>query len=550
MKSRKGKGNKENRSNDARSYSRKGYKGGPKDKRSRDYDTSDTGNYSNSDRLSSLNDISWYTRNPILTQTAGSFPFPYRPGMGVQLGGNQNSFLSVPGALTLRWIPSIGKTQYPTDPANIAGKELYAKVREKFSGTIDADAPDFVIYLLALDSIFSYIGMLKRLYRVMAQYSPDNRFMPRGLFSALGFNVSRDFDALLRDRIKLCQNINELVGMTKKFHCPAVFDLMNRHYWMNDNVYTDAATIDSQMYCFVQAGFYQYAQVNTPAGVLAGGLSMKQTPFASTSTDSLCDVLFNFGLTLIRALAESDDAYLISGYLSRAFEGTPDFVVDYLPINELFQPVYQEEVLSQIENASWISNNYIVLPDACTQISQDPSTNSVLCTMTVDSAATGYDNLVTAPVIISSRSIAPTAADCVIMTRLKSYSTQQTVAATTSRTIYCGTECVVSCEIRQFNFASSSGGITVLYVPYLSKFDAGSKLSDGLNALFNGAVLANFDWHPLTLVDNTNANSGVTANAGYYVMGDIHNVTTITLEQLQNLNTVCIYSEFNAFGIN
>lgn len=98
------------------------------------------------------NAIEWYSRYPQLLLGAGQIPYPYRPGMTLPLGKfyNNNTDVvnntTIPGLLRIDWIPSVGQSDSPTSPISIVGKEVYAKVREKFSGSLDADAPDFVIY--------------------------------------------------------------------------------------------------------------------------------------------------------------------------------------------------------------------------------------------------------------------------------------------------------------------------------------------------------------------------------------------------------------------
>lgn len=487
-------------------------------------------------KLSSLNDLSWYSKNPLLLETAGSFPFPYRPGMDIQPSGYVDS-VPIPGVYTIAWIPSIGTTSKPTDPANIAGKELFAKVREKFSGSIDADAPDFVIYLLALDSIFSYIGYLKRVYRLITCYSVDNRNLPELVLKSMGM-VDADISDLNANKTRFCQYINELIGMTHKFHCPAVFDLFNRHYWMNDNVYTDAATINSQFYMFLQAGFYKYTLLNTPDNVQAGGLSLQDTPL-NGGTGSLVEAYFSFGKSLIDALASSDDAYIISGYLMRAFEGTPDFIVDEMEWNPEFKPVYQEEVLSQIENATWIASNLTLLDPGATNITQNPKTNCVLCTMAVPMSV-GTPQ----PMFISLRTDRPTAGDVTIATRLKS--TLKNIGSTTEYGIVCGTECVLRSRIY---YLHNGNVLQATGASYVTIDGTTIESDDALSILRSMAVSTTFDWRPITIVDMVKSPTGWSVGPTMYMTGDMHNVTTITLEQLENLHKVCTYSEFNAFAL-
>lgn len=488
------------------------------------------------DRLSPLNDFSWYNKNPSLTVAAASIPFPYRPGMQVDVtdwikdpADTTTAKLQIPGVLALEWLPGIGRCSLATDPASIAAKEIYAKVREAFSGSIDADAPDFVIYLLALDSIFSYIGALKRLYRITATYSAQNLMVPDELLKAYGLDDAAR-SQLREHRMELYGIINQLIGMTQKFRCPAVFDLFNRHYWMNDNVYTDAPSANSQMYMFTQAGFLKFSMLPVPGkeSVQAGGLTMVEAPFKTLeiATEGVTP-LFTFGRDLIDALAGSDDAYLISGYLMRAFDGTSVFKVDELQINETLEPVFVPSVLAQIENSYTANVDYSELTNLT--IAQDPSTNALV------SGYTGPANAYTVEVkpIISIRNDAPSVEDVVEATRLK-----VTKEATASGTIY--------------HYASE---LPVRWMLYGSQLDQRVRQNMQINGpsalnmpylLGMACVTAQFDWHPLCVLWY-----GTSGSKHYtpYVVGDIHNFTTVSMEQLDEIHRVCLYSELNSFGI-
>lgn len=488
------------------------------------------------DKLAPLNDFSWYNKNPNLTVAAASIPFPYRPGMQMDVasyikdpGTTTVAKLDIPGVMSLEWLPGVGRCSAATDPASIAAKEIYAKVREAFSGAIDADAPDFVIYLLALDSIFSYIGALKRLYRVIATYSPQNLMVPDTILQAYGLDANAR-SQIREHRMELYGIINQLIGMTQKFRCPAVFDLFNRHYWMNDNVYTDAPSANSQMYMFTQAGFLKFSMLPVPGkeGINAGGLTMVEAPFKSLeiATEGVTP-LFTFGRSLIDALAGSDDAYLISGYLMRAFDNTPVFRVDELQINELLEPVYVPSVLAQIENSWTASVGYSSLSNLT--IAQDPSTNALV------SGYTGPANdtkAVEIKPIISIRSDAPTVEDVVEATRLK-----VTREFTTGSTIY--------------HYASE---LPMRWVLYGSQLDQGIKQSLQIRGntvsmpylLATTSVLAQFDWHPICAIWYAASDS---SHYVPYIVGDIHNFTTLSMEQLDEIHRVCLYSEMNSFGI-
>lgn len=515
------------------------------------------------DRLSSLNDFSWYARYPQLIEAAGRIPYPYRPGMNMRLGsnpGNVNSDLTmnVPGIAAMRWVPSVGKSNVSTDPASLVGKETYARVRAAFSGTLRADAPDYVVYFVCLDSIFSYIGTLKRIWRQINAYSPDNYLLPEALLQAEGVKAG-DIIYLQRDKKMLFEYINLLIHMARKFHCPAVFDYFNRHYWMNDNVYCDSMSINGQMYVFVQGGYYAYENVNTPDGVPAAGATISVPGWLTTAQGSnIVDNMYNHGVALINLLDAWDESYTISGYLSRAFEGSPDFYVDLLDYNEQFVPVYQPEVLGQIENSRALPHTSALVGGWGTSltISQDPKTNSILCNPHVtvpvseeDYAAdlcfarTGF----TFEPIINSREDTPTLENTVVNSRLMAMPVNvkyTSESKTLDYDVLAGTEIPTSWSI--FYLLPDKKVTSLIYRQFLVYDRSATPTSYGGSAMLAAIISSNFDWMPLATAYIRYSTGGYTAQ----LLGDLHNVTALSLSDLENLHRICLYSEFNAFSIS
>lgn len=483
-----------------------------------------TSKSSSMDRLSPLNDFAWYDRNPLLTIGAASIPYPFKPGMFVELGETLPEY-QIPGIMTLRWEPTIGYTDSPTDPASIAALEIYARVRDSFSGALDADAPDYVIYLMALDSIFAYIGALKRIYRILNAYNSMNYLIPDKLLEGLGLG-SQTVLNLKGNRMQLFSAINELVGMCSKFRCPAVFNVFDRHYWLNDNVYSDAESANAQMYTFVMVKAFQFALLDTPAGVKAGGLQSVNTPFYDASSVSTVESLFNYGVSLINALAGSEDAYTISGYLQRAYADTPVFAVPSLLIDEVFTPVYVPEVLSQIENA-WAISAWNGEGFDGNNVTQDPSTNALICTPKFTSIADGR-----LKPFINIRSDSPTLADTVEATRLKNFVTKDLK-------VICGTEILHDIYFTQ----SGANGLLFNNLDQWATIDVSDPTTAGANTAYKLLSLAPFDWHPFAVVRMF---SGTAAGV---VVGDIHNFTVLEADQLRQINKVCLYSQFNSFGL-
>nr|AVX53571.1 putative capsid [Marmot picobirnavirus] len=484
-----------------------------------------------SSRRSPLNDFEWYNRNPLLTASVGAIPYPYKPGMKVPFAtpnsGTSNGW-TIPGIMEIEWTPTFGYSNSATDPASIVGKEIFAKVREVFSGSIDADAPDFVIYLGALDSIFAYISWLKRVYKTVTVYSPENFLFPDYLLGTYGFNFAQ-IDALKADRMKLFQVITELIAMTGKFRCPDVFDILNRHRWMNENVYTDSPIINSQLYVFNMQYVYKYGLSSGDAP--AGMLTCTKMDFGSST--SIVDDLFAFGRELIDALANSDDAYIISGYLMRAYEGVGQFNVEQLTMGEQLIPVYVPEVLSQIENTYTINYNQdypTVL--SWNNVTQEPLTNAVICKPIYNTGAKMTDY--TLNPTISIRSEVPTVIETIEASRL-------TTSIKSDGSIVCATEIPLRLGLNSW----AGLGIGTRKVSQAMTQNTSTAVADFLTNTQVWFALTQWDWHPRIYVSNAMVN---TVPGELTVLGDVHNITTLTTEQLEQIHRVCLYSEFNSFA--
>lgn len=520
-------GNKQSRSN--------GYRGKDSQAGGKAY------NY-DSGKLSPLNDFSWWNHNPLLTEGAARFPYTTKAGMRFNFfhpgeQGQTVADFTVPGIAVLEWLPTVGQSSQPEDPASIIGTQLYSKVRAAYSGALAVDAPDFVIYLLGLDSVFSYIARLRRIYRVVNVFSPENHNTPDVLLAALGIDDTRAISSIRREKVKLWQGINTLIAQTHRVHCPAVFDLFNRHVWMNENVYTDAPVPNSQWYVFRQDSYYKFAAINTPDGVPAGGLKPSAPPM---NADATVDALLDFGSELINAFLGWDDVFTISGYLGRAFEGTPEYVIPELAQDEVFSPVYVPEVLMQIENANTIcdgNSNAELL--ASTQISQNPLTNCILSAPKLPSykSTTWQHNW---SEVLTMRTDTPGVQENVIASRLHA-----SVDAHDGRVLCC-TEIPVVWRIYINEMVSPTskpyyrtmGVMQRMVLPYNLE-------AVGFREAFEAVgSITNFDWHPLVFC----AEQVSETKYKPFIFGDLHNPTKITPEMLENLHRVCLYSAMNAFG--
>lgn len=488
------------------------------------------------------NDMSWYTRNPQLLESACRIPFAYPCGKYLKAGtvfesdGSQlvklNKNVASAGVIALDYVPSIGNTDDGLSaPINIAAREMYARIRKAYSGALVCDAPDIMLYMLSLDGIFSYLAYLKRIYRLLDIYSGTNKYVVEGIFASMGFTPD-EVRALRSQKMALWGIINTFVSDANKWSCPAQFDILNRHYWMNDNVYLDKINSKAQMFVFNPKGFYLFGLDTDSKGQVT----------VAAPTDHTFDGLVTFGRTLLNTLSSSEDAYTINGYLARAFEGTPNFRVAELGISDKQEFVYSEEVLNQIHNATIVGVNI-----ANCSVTQDGNTGVLKASYegTVTPESMAFNGLLCSSLnLFDSTMEVPDAVNIVIGSRLHATVEAAISGSDINYRVNAGTEIVTGMSVYRIN-TDSMYPRNPFYVGELTQNFL--SITDGRD-LRTAALISQFDWAPLMLVsywDSKNSESG-----SFELYGDVTNVTTVENETMDNLHRMCIYSEFNAFGID
>ena len=489
------------------------------------------------------NPMSWYNRYPELIKSVASIPFPNKPGMTYSVMEPFSYFpdgyrKAVPGVITLEWVPFVGYATSSTDPINIAAYELYAKVRANYSGALVADAPDIMLYVLALDGILSYIASLKRIYRVLNTYSMNNLDLPYNLLSSLGISQS-EVNTLIEGKQDLLFYTNDLIHKVARYKLPNVFDYINRHIWMNDRVYLDAPKPEAQMYVFNQLVFPYFKLDDSSAGMIAFSIA----PWQNSATTITPKVLYDYGINMLEKLADYDEAYTISGYLMRAFESAPNVEIGLLEGSEIEAGVYSEIVLMQIHNAR-STGSHVPTTDTFKYTITQANNNALQSKWLYRSSAiTDPKDIITdkvTPFIDLGNS--PVNEEMVVeSTRL------MTSFRNIDGNIYIdgGSEVVTQFRV---SYGNTVVGFDTLNCSLLTKAynttDFYSSVKIALNAVDN---LSAFDWHPYTTILYPST-TGAAPGTGAYTIGDVANVANLSHDQLAKIHRVCLLSEFNTYS--
>lgn len=322
-------------------YRRRGRKKDSKNGSNDKYTTANNG----SGTISSDNDAAWYNRYPELAKDAAQIPFINPLGKYYDLGGNNTinnattSAWSIPGVFTVKWVPTIGQSLDVNSPVNIISREVYSFVRHANSGHSNYDAPDMFMYILAMDSMYSFYSAMVRAYGLMMMYNGLNRYMPKALVEALGF----DFDNLSENMAQFRWTINQFAYKLSALYVPTGMSYFERHIWLNSGVYTDSSSVKAQMYTFKQDAYYVYEASDATDYVA----TLKYTPVPDKLTVDTAAAFMNRMLDPVLA---DEDMNIISGDMLRAFGASNLFTVSPITPDYIVIPAYSEEVLSQIQN--------------------------------------------------------------------------------------------------------------------------------------------------------------------------------------------------------
>lgn len=316
------------------------------------------------------NDPNWYALNKQLLKDAASFPYAWPLGNRLNLGERATVINkgSIPGILVMNWVPTIGYSSDGTSPVNVASINTYTKVRHDNSGHANYDHADYMMYLLAMDSVYAYHSWMRRVYGVALTYSNTNRYYPRALVEAMGV----DFEDLQRNLADFRQYINTYAVKASALAVPANMSIMTKHYWMSEGLYYDSNQDKPQTYLFNPLGFYKFAlsQGDDPHGTLVFapmfgddtvGPDGKPTG-ANVHTGATAvkkwtfDTIRRYGDMLLAPIISDEDFGIMSGDTLKSFGIGGCYT---LPITEetyTVVPSYSPEVLDQIQNATFIGS--------------------------------------------------------------------------------------------------------------------------------------------------------------------------------------------------
>lgn len=498
------------------------------------------------EKLAKPNDVSWYAKNEELLKSSASISFSNTVGLPIGFEEDENYIQTPMGVMGIYFYPHLGPSGVAV---NAAKNSYYSAVVHANSRNTSYSADDLMLITLAGKDVFAAISNAVRAYGVMKTYDQRNMYLPKAIIDAMHL----DFEDLQRNLSQMWFDINQLILESRQIWIPNMFPMIERGIWMNQNVYCDADGVKSQKYVFVQKRYWIYNDTLNEHG---GGLEWVKNgidPF-DFGAEMGAGPLGTRGYTwseyvgmvrkMIDALMNSTYRGIMMGDIYKAFGAENLFALNPIPSDYVLEPVYDTEVLSQIENSTAFENIYSVIAQNKNENYLYPNWDSGLTESQeiIDKKVWGMDHTI----LNFHFPTQPTPAEIMVATRLK---TQGVIPIYSGDKLHslapavCGTEVVFSYSV--FYIAADH---QIMHIKY-------DTLQRGLIMdPYQAMILSSFDWCPWILnwgpggtikYNMPKAEFDKISFEPKFALGDYDNYTVISNNELRKLHLTAVFSEYN-----
>lgn len=492
------------------------------------------------------NDSSWSGGDSQLVKDTCSFPWNRATGLPMPSYNSEMNvnmaFQAAPGIMTFNWIPCIGVSKDAFSGVNIATKKMYTFIRHNNSGSSNnIDAPDYMMYFMAIGECYAYVNELRRIYGIARNYQIYNRYTPKAILTALDV----DYEDVIANFAQFRAGINILGRKLKWFAVPNIMDVMKRHSWMNSNLYKDDDNDKAQLYLYKCLGYHFYAEGDnaanspnyldfTPISEFIPKNGATGLPVRARTVEDL----IYYGTQMIDALQQSQDINIMSGDVQKAYADSQLMTISDMPDDYLVEAIKNDEVLTQFNNWKDIGlDPQKAVTDFVSQwnITQDPTTNAILFNpkwaLPVDTPYNVADKI-----LLNMYTENPTAELTMVATRGTAACERVTEGMiTTNQLTACGTFVPISFNIHS-NAVLPNGTLQLRsYVLNTYHINNAGNVTDTLTLV---GLLESFDWHPEFNIINSLGELLVSRHF------DLDNYTIVTADNIQKMDDVAILYEF------
>lgn len=493
------------------------------------------------------NDVSWYAKNPELLRDAGALSFNNPVGSKISYVGsvkvadkdyvNADQFYT-PGIMVMKANPIPGISANSNSPLNVASRNIYSWVRHANSGHANYEAPDLMIYLLAMDNAYLMYAHFARVLGVIMAYDQKNRYYAKAMVEALGC----DYDDLSSNIADLRYFLNMYAKKVNALYVPATLDLFKRHSFIFSRLWKDADSEKAQIYAITPSCYYVFSPKTVETG---GKLTRKEMRVTQKGAEALytyrdIQTLLN---GIINPILTDEDMNIMSGDVRKAYNEAL-FTLGTIPEDYVVFPEYDVTMLHQIHNAS-------IVPGTLSEGLGDVTQSDGYLDYNPSYNAYGYGSrdLWTLQPFITVRSNTVTPEMVMESTRLSAIYTLGELGGFEIES--CGSELLESAWVGYFTGADSK----LTFVPVCTAIVAAKENStESVGQLYNTyedclsmlTRYSTFDWAPPVDLWLYNNASGATEPRMLYAgrYQDVDNYTVLDSNVLFKLNETALLSLF------
>jgi hypothetical protein len=480
-----------------------------------------------------VNDPGWYYSNEQMLKDVASIPMGIPAGYPIPVLGGY-----FPGIMTMEYAPSVGITQEGSSPINVAAQALYSFMTHINSGSTNTEAPDNMMYLIAMDSLFTMYAEYRRAYGVAQVYARQNVYYANRLLEALNW----DAEDVVSNLNAMRANINQLAVRLSRFAVPGNMTYGVRHIWMSSKVWCDDDGPKSQLYAYKLGRIFKWASTKYETGTALENLHLAE--FVTGDRDGKFTVSkFNAAMNnLIDELVYDSDIGIITRDIIHSFDNNELTVLSLIPEDYAVIPEYSMEVCSQFQNAVTLGE---VLEAAQSKPSGGYDTEHG-CDVYQEAGLikwspyfTGGNKATETGRLINFRKENVTPSDIIVATRLKSVAKSVFTDATYGKlTGYdaIGSDYLV--DFRVWKNAAFGGFTTMLCYSEIP-------MSDELG-IIEVADVEKFDFHPYQYIFDDTISGQYNYKA---ITGDVGNYATIDTSIIKLQHQMALLKMFEVPGL-
>lgn len=503
-------------------------------------------------------DWEWHAISEQIAKDVGNFAYNTLTGQTVRVPIDSDTATesldrtlnwNVQGVLEVKYSNAINPTTDESDLNGIAmaSNQLYTYVRHVNSGAKNYEAPDLMYYVLAMCDIYSEAAEIARALGSARYFNFENRYLPKMLFQAMHI----DYEDCVSNIAQYRGTYNVLVKRINSLAVPKYFTVFLRKALIAGNIFTDSDSMRGQMIVHNRALFYVWSGTESGTGTsLVAGATAAYNGVGQSSlkVETLQERLERLR-SMLNAVELDTDALTMSGDILHAFKDADLYQLQELPTDWIVAPVFNEDVLAQVENSRSIGD-YLTgggYPTDPSAFNFTQSNGQIVYQPVIQAMGVGQ-TVVPQRILFNSHKSDPDFKDNLEWSRLISlYEIQDITAQPPTmkiRVISCGTELVLG-----YAMYGSDGEGNVQYAP-LSQVITGT----GSSAAITGGIaavakLTQFDWHPTVYVYTRSNTTVGTPYSGIQVLADCKKYVWLDFYTVSQINDSAVAAAFYARGL-